>query len=83
MIGRWEPLAHVLDCQVELSGKNQYGVVKSGRIDIEASLIPVVLVDSRKNLLDTCGDLPLYPKHLHFRTIGGAEKLGSGLLWPF
>jgi hypothetical protein len=42
----WDPVAVVLDCHVEIDGDNPFGRVKSGWIEIEAPLVPLIL--SRK-----------------------------------
>jgi hypothetical protein len=41
--GKWEPLATVIDCHVELKGINPYGEVKSGWIKLQAPLEPLFL----------------------------------------
>lgn len=41
--GNLEPLAKILDCKVELKGKNIFGEVKSGWIKIQAPLVPLIL----------------------------------------
>jgi hypothetical protein len=43
LYGRWEPLATVIDLNVELEGENPYGGVKSGWIKLEAPLLPLFL----------------------------------------
>lgn len=41
----WEPLANVIDFDIELKGENPYGEVKSGWIKLEAPLLPLSVVD--------------------------------------
>jgi hypothetical protein len=43
MHGKWEPLAEILDCKVEMKGKNIHGEVKSGWIKMQAPLVPLIL----------------------------------------
>jgi hypothetical protein len=78
LAGRWEPLAFVLDCQIELVGESAFGSVKSGRIKMEAPLLPIVLVDSRDHADDTSEDFPRKPKHLYFQTARGTGSGSSG-----
>jgi hypothetical protein len=78
LVGRWEQLACVLDCYVELQGKSQFGAVKHGWIKMEASLIRVILVDSQQHPGDTRTDLPLRAKHLRLRTPRGIRAGSYG-----
>jgi hypothetical protein len=41
--GKWEPMAEIIDCKVELKGKNIFGEVKSGWIKLKAPLVPLIL----------------------------------------
>ncbi len=47
--GEWEPLASVIATHVELQGSNEFGAVRSASIKMEAPVVPVVLVSSRKD----------------------------------
>jgi hypothetical protein len=48
LYGRWEPLATVIDLNVELEGENPYGGVKSGWIKLEAPLLPLFLAGNEE-----------------------------------
>jgi Heterokaryon incompatibility protein (HET) len=48
LLGRWEPLATVIDLNVELEGENPYGAVKSGWIKLEAPLLPLFLAGNEE-----------------------------------
>jgi hypothetical protein len=41
--GKWEPVAEIIDCKVELKGKNIFGEVKSGWVELKAPLLPLIL----------------------------------------
>jgi len=43
MLTKWEPLADILDCKVELKGKNIFGEVKNGWIKMQAPLVLLIL----------------------------------------
>jgi hypothetical protein len=40
---RWESLADILECEVELKGKNAFGEVRNGWIKLRAPLVPLIL----------------------------------------
>ena len=73
---KWEALAEILDCEVELEGLNEFGAVKNGWIKMEAPLVPLVFLESESRTDDTGIDAPLHPKHVSFRT-----SRGSGESW--
>jgi hypothetical protein len=58
--GKWEPVATVIDCNVEVEGGNPFGRVKNGWIKMEAPLLPLAPV---------AADFP--SPHLSLRTENG------------
>jgi hypothetical protein len=46
---KWEPLAEIINCKVELKGKNPYGEVKSGWIRLRAPLVPLIMIGYGKD----------------------------------
>ncbi|OAL29742.1 hypothetical protein AYO20_09034 [Fonsecaea nubica] len=77
LIGRWEQLAFIIDCQVDLVGESRFGEVKSGWIKMEAPLLPLILVESVRSSDDRETGLPLKQKHLFFRTPRGLRTPGQ------
>lgn len=65
-----EPLADILDCKVELKGKNVFGEVKSGWIKMRAPLVPLTL-DER---IDPEGTGVPYDNNPIVRTEKGSPK---------
>lgn len=77
---KWEPLADILDCEVEPKGKNIFGEVKSGWIKMLAPLVPLIL-DER---VDPEGTGIPYNNNPKVRTKqGDPEGLYSRFDFPF
>ncbi|KAF2183335.1 hypothetical protein K469DRAFT_583369 [Zopfia rhizophila CBS 207.26] len=43
LIGRWEPIGHILDCHAAVQGTNRFGTVAEAWIKMEVPLIPLLL----------------------------------------
>jgi hypothetical protein len=76
LVGRWEPLACVLDCHVVVQGKSQFGAVADAWIKMEAPLVP--LIYDQNDPIDAEMQPPIFPKNLYFHTPHGKTSGSYG-----